>query len=180
MDVTITQMINNLSGQNIVADEVFVLITKYGVPLMVFAVVVQWWGKRPREKLRQTTIIAGVTSLLGLLIAQIILLFVHRVRPYDAGVSHLIVERTADWSFPSDHAIASTSVAFVFLLNGFGKHALAFFLAAALVCFSRIYVGMHYGTDILGGAALALVTAFLVNKLYPRGSKLNQWLVSWF
>ena len=180
MDVTVTQLINNLSGQNIIADEVFVLITKHGVPLMVLTVVIQWWGKRPREKLLQTTIIAGLSFLLGLLIAQIILLFVHRIRPYDAGVSHLIINKTADWSFPSDHAIASLSIVFAFSLNCFRKHALAFLCAAALVCFSRVYVGMHYVTDILGGAALALATAFLVNTFYPRGSKLNQWLVSWF
>ena len=147
---------------------------------MVLAVVFQWWGKRPREKLRQTTIIAGLTFLLGLLIAQVILLFIHRIRPYDAGVSHLIIDKTVDWSFPSDHAIASTSIAFAFLLNGFRKHALAFFCAAALLCFSRIYVGMHYGSDILGGAGVALFTAFAVNRFYPRGSKLDQWLVSWF
>lgn len=180
MDVNITQLINNLSGQNIFADQVFISFTTYGVPLMVLAVVFQWWGKRPREKLRQTTIMAGLSFLLGLLTAQIILLFIHRIRPYDAGVSHLIIDKTVDWSFPSDHAIASMSIAFAFLLNGFRKHALVFFCAAALVCFSRIYVGMHYASDIIGGAGLALLTAYAVNKFYSRGSKLDQWLVSWF
>lgn len=180
MDVTITQLINNLSSQNNFVDQFFILITKYGVPLMVLAVVFQWWGKRPREELRQTTIIAGLTFLLGLLIAQVILLFIHRIRPYDGGISHLIIEKTVDWSFPSDHAIASLSIAFAFYLNGFRRQALAFFSAAALVCFSRIFVGMHYVSDILGGAGVALVTAFLVSKYYPRGSKLDRWLVSWF
>ena len=155
-------------------------VTTFGVPLMVLAVVALWWSKYPRESLRQTAIMAGITFLLGLLLAQIILLFVHRLRPYDAGVSHLIIDKTVDWSFPSDHAIASTSIAFAFLLNGFRKHAFAFFCAAALVCFSRIFVGMHYASDILGGAAVALFTAYAVNTFYPRASKLDQWLVSWF
>ncbi len=180
MDVTITQLINNLSGQNNIADQVFILITKFGVPPMVLAVVVQWWGKRPREELRQTTIIAGLTFLLGLLFAQAILLFIHRIRPYDAGVSHLIIDKTIDWSFPSDHAIASLSIAFAYLLNDFRRLAFAFFCAALLVCFSRIFVGMHYASDILGGAGVALLTAYLVNTFYPRGSKLDLWLVSWF
>ncbi len=180
MDVAITELINSLSGKNIIVDQFFILITKCGVPLMVLAVIFQWWGKRPREELRRTTIIAGLTFLLGLLIAQFILLFIHRIRPYDAGVSHLIIDKTVDWSFPSDHAIASTSIAFAFLINSFRKHALAFFCAAALVCFSRIYVGMHYVSDILGGAGLALLTAYAVNRFYLRGSRLDQWLVSWF
>ena len=180
LDITITQLINSLSGRSAVADQFFILTTKYGVPLMVLAVIFQWWGKRPRVEWRQTTVIAGLTFLIGLLIAQIILLFIHRIRPYDAGVSHLIIDKTIDWSFPSDHAIASLSIAFAFLLNGFRRHALAFFCAALLVCFSRIFVGMHYASDILGGAGVALVTAYLVNKFYPRGSKLDFWLVSWF
>jgi undecaprenyl-diphosphatase len=152
LDVTITQLINNLSGQNNIADQVFILITKYGVPLMILAVALQWWGKSPRAELRQTTIIAGLTFLLGLLFAQVILLFIHRIRPYDVGVSHVIIDKTIDWSFPSDHAIASLSIAFAFLLNGFRRLALAFLCAATLVCFSRIFVGMHYASDILGGA----------------------------
>ena len=180
MDETLTHLINDLSGQSVVVDQVFIVITKYGVPLMVLAVIIQWWGKRPREESRQMTIIAGLTFLIGLLIAQVILLFIHRIRPYDAGVSHLIIDKTIDWSFPSDHAIASLSIAFAYLLNGFRRHALAFFCAALLVCFSRIFVGMHYASDILGGAGVALVTAYLVNKFYPRGSRLDQWLVSWF
>ncbi len=180
MDETLTHLINDLSGQSVVVDQVFIVITKYGVPLMVLAVIIQWWGKRPREESRQMTIIAGLTFLIGLLIAQVILLFIHRIRPYDAGVSHLIIDKTIDWSFPSDHAIASLSIAFAYLLNGFRRYALAFFCAAALVCFSRIFVGMHYVSDILGGAGVALVTAYLVNKFYPRGSRLDQWLVSWF
>ena len=177
MDITITQWLNRLAGQWSAVDTFMIAVTKFGVPLMVLAVIAQWWGSKPREALRQTTIMAGLSFLIGLGIAQIILLFVHRIRPYDAGISHLIIEKTVDWSFPSDHAIASTSISFAFLLNGFRKHALAFFAAAVLVCLSRIYVGMHYASDIFGGAGVALLTAYLVNKLYPRGSKLDRWLV---
>ncbi len=180
MDETLTHLINSLSGQSAFLDQLMIVTTKYGVPLMVLAVVFQWWGNPPREKLRQTAIIAGLSFLLGLLTAQIILLFIHRHRPYDTGVSHLIIDKTIDWSFPSDHAIASASIAFAFLMNGFRKHALAFGLAALIICFSRIYVGMHYVTDILGGAGLALVAAYLVSRFYQRGSELDRWLVGWF
>ena len=88
MDETLTHLINSLSGQNAFLDQLMIVTTKYGVPLMVLAVVFQWWGNPPREKLRQTAIIAGLSFLLGLLTAQIILLFIHRLRPYDTGVSH--------------------------------------------------------------------------------------------
>lgn len=180
MDITITQLINNLSGQNAILDQIFILITTYGVPLMVLAVIIQWWGRKPREQLRQTAIIAGLSFLISLLINQVILLFIHRLRPYDAGVSHLLIAKTVDWSFPSDHATASFAIAFAFLLKGLDKRAVGFFVAALIICFSRIYVGMHYVSDIIGGAGVALLTAYLVTMFYPRGSKWDQWLVGWF
>ena len=180
MDVTITQLINNLSGQNFVADLFFILITKYGVPFLVFVVVAQWWLGTPRLEARQTALKAGITFLLGLGLAQIMLLFIHRMRPYDAGISHLIVPPTVDWSFPSDHAIASLGIVFAYALSRFRREAFLFFVVATLICMSRIFVGMHYASDILGGAAVALVAAIAVHTLYPRGSKLDQWLVGLF
>jgi len=180
LDVTITQLINNLSGQNFVADQFFILITKYGVPFLVFAVVAQWWAGSPRPEARQIALNAGLTFLLGLGLAQIILLFMHRMRPYDAGISHLIVPPTVDWSFPSDHAIASLGIVFAYALSGFRRVAILFFIFAALICFSRIYVGMHYVSDIFGGALVALAAAVIVKRAYPASSKLNRWLIQIF
>jgi hypothetical protein len=44
-------------------------------------------------------VVAGLAFIIGLGLNQIILLFVHRIRPYDAGVSHLIVSWSGDWPF---------------------------------------------------------------------------------
>lgn len=59
----------------------------------------------------------GLSFLLGLDIDQTILLFVHRARPYDTGVSQLIIDTSNDWSFPSGHAIAAFAVAATFAVN---------------------------------------------------------------
>src|SRR5262249_1926564 len=44
--------------------------------------------------------------------------FVHRLRPYDAGVTHLLIAPSHDPSFPSDHSTAVFSIAFAYLLPG--------------------------------------------------------------
>lgn len=155
-------------------------ITAFGVPLMVLLVVLHWWGKRSRVHKRHICVAAGLSFLLGLALAQIMLLFIHRIRPYDAGISHLIVPRTADWSFPSDHAIASLSIVFAFALHGLHRWSVIFLALAALVCISRIYVGMHYASDILGGAAVALLAAYAVKRLYHQGSKLDRIITAIF
>ncbi|MDH8190437.1 undecaprenyl-diphosphate phosphatase, partial [Klebsiella pneumoniae] len=73
---------------------------------------------------------------LGLALNQLILLLVHRMRPYDGGVTHLLTAPSADPSFPSDHATASFAIAAAFLLHGMWRAGLGFLAAAALVMFS--------------------------------------------
>jgi undecaprenyl-diphosphatase len=180
MDGELTHWINSFAGQSALLDKIIIGITKFGVPIMVIVVLLQWWLGNPRLLARQAALRAGLTFLLGLAFAQLMLLFMHRIRPYDAGVSHLIVPPTVDWSFPSDHAIASFGIAFAYALSGFRRAALIYFAMALLVCFSRIFVGMHYVGDVLGGAAAALIAAIFVKRFYPAGSKLENWLVQLF
>jgi undecaprenyl-diphosphatase len=96
MDVAITRWINAPAGLHPALDTVLVGLTQFGVPLIVLLVAVQWWAPGDRLHARHTAIASGLSFLLGLAINQAILLFVHRVRPYDAGVSHLIIARSSD------------------------------------------------------------------------------------
>ena len=123
---------------------------------------------------RHAAISAGLSFLLGLGINQVILLFVHRMRPYDAGVSSLLIARSADWSFPSDHATASVAVFATFVIEKIRGRALVLFAMALLVCVSRIYVGTHYLTDILGGATTGIVAAAIVHWAYRENSRLDR------
>ena len=177
MDRTITQWINAAAGHYPLLDSLVVLVTKFGAPVLVLVVVLQWWSRHERPDVRHSCVTAGLSFLLGLALNQIILLFVHRIRPYDAGVSHLIIDRNEDWSFPSDHATATFAIAAAFLFQGLRRRGLAFLFAALLVCASRIYVGTHYASDILGGAATGVAAAAAVRALYRKDSRVAQTLI---
>src|SRR6266403_3486949 len=151
MDQAITQWISSPAGSNAPLDSVMIMATKVGVPLLVALVVTQWWSKIDRTHVRHTCIAAALAFLIGLGLNQIILLFVHRVRPYDAGISHLVISKSPDWSFPSDHATASVAIVAAFAVHGLPRRALLLGLPTLLICWSRIFVGTHYLTDILGG-----------------------------
>lgn len=71
-------------------------------------------------------------------------------------------------SFPSGHTTISFALAFV-LAKRFPAFRYLFYLAAALVAASRIYLGSHYPSDIVGAVVLGLLTGWLVsNKINAR------------
>lgn len=180
MDVEITQWINSFAGHDAILDRLMITITQFGVPLMILLVAVQWWAREDRTHLRHTAIVAGLAFLLGLGFNQIILLFFDRVRPYDAGITHLLIARSGDWSFPSDHATAAVAIAGAFALKQLPWRTLGFFGGAAVICWSRIYVGTHYLTDVLGGAATGLAAAVIVAAAYRKDTRLDKFATGIF
>jgi undecaprenyl-diphosphatase len=91
---------------------------------------------------------------------------------------HLLIDRSADFSFPSDRATACFAIAAAFLLHAMPRCGLVFFAAAVLVVVSRVYVGTHDASDVLGGIATGIVAAMLVRATYREGSKLDRLVTS--
>ncbi len=123
------------------------------------------------KKTRKTGAMVGVALILGLIIGNLTLKpLIARIRPYDMpGVEmELLIERLSDKSFPSGHTLASFEAATVLLINDkrFGIPAIAL---ASIIAFSRLYLYVHYPTDVLGGIILGVLIAFLacfiVNKV---------------
>jgi undecaprenyl-diphosphatase len=180
LDNAITHWINAAAGNSAFLDAAMRFVTQFGVPVIVLAVAAQWWPGTRRDRVRHAVVAAGLSFLLGLAINQVILLFVHRVRPYDAGVTQLLIDPSADWSFPSDHATAAIAVVAAFALHGLHRRALALLVLALIVCWSRIYIGTHYLTDILGGALTGLAAAIAVKLAYRPGTKLDRLITGIF
>jgi undecaprenyl-diphosphatase len=178
IDAALTAWINAGAGRLPPVDFIMIWISAIGVPLLVVAVALQWWVPRSDHPTRHVLVAAGLSFLLGLGFNQLVLLFVQRVRPYDAQISHLIIDRSADFSFPSDHATASFAIAAAFLLHGLPKRGFVFLAAAVLLAVSRVYIGTHYVGDVLGGAVTGIVAAFVVRAAYREGSKLDRLVTS--
>ena len=116
----------------------------------------------------------GIAMLMGLLLCNLALKpLCQRPRPYDyqyetfGKLIPLIIERQHDFSFPSGHTIASFEAAGVIAMNNkkWGIGALAL---ACLIAFSRLYLYVHYPTDVLVSVVLGLALAFVGNRLAHR------------
>ena len=77
----------------------------------------------------------------------------------------LLVDKQSDYSFPSGHscaAFAAATVCWKMLPRPYGGSIL---LLAALMAFSRLYVGVHYPSDVLGGILIGTAAGFAAMKL---------------
>jgi len=89
---------------------------------------------------------------------------VARVRPYDEIPALVpLVSKLSDWSFPSGHTCASFAAAYS-LTKSYGKKGALSYTVAVLIAFSRLYVGVHYPTDVIGGA----IVGFLGSAVFYR------------
>ncbi|MDG2865955.1 phosphatase PAP2 family protein, partial [Vibrio parahaemolyticus] len=109
----------------------------------------------------------GIELLIALFFSQIIVQFLKRTlgrkRPYKVldNLNTYGIEMK-DYSFPSGHTTASFCLATVFSLN-IPYLSVVFFIFAGLVGISRIYLGVHYPSDVLAGIILGIISSFIVH-----------------
>ena len=125
-------------------------------------------------KHRKMGLSMGVALIMGVVICNMILKpVVGRIRPYDYQLEFfqktipLLIEKQHDFSFPSGHTIASFEAAVAMLICN-KKLGIPAMILAVLIAFSRMYLYVHYPTDVIAsvilGTGLAFLGVFLVNK----------------
>ena len=86
---------------------------------------------------------------------------------YDINTSvKLLIGRQIDYSFPSGHTSASFAVAFALLAAKYKKLFIMTFILSVLIAFTRLYLYVHYPTDILAGMIIGIVFGLLSAPIY--------------
>lgn len=114
-------------------------------------------------KTRKSGIILMAALLVDLVVCNGILKpLVHRIRPFDVKTGiELLVKRPTDYSFPSGHTAASFASVMALYLAGEKKIWIPALILAVLIAFSRLYLYVHYPTDVLGGMVVGLAAGAL-------------------
>ncbi len=93
---------------------------------------------------------------------QILKPFFARVRPCDVNQAvQLLIPGPGGYSFPSGHTSSSFAAAGVIFFSGEKKLAVPAYVLAGLIAFSRLYLYVHYPTDIAGGILLGTILAYV-------------------
>jgi undecaprenyl-diphosphatase len=131
-----------------------------GLIWLVIAAVLAIWWRRPVIFLQ-----VAIADLAGQLISYGLKQWIGRVRPNDVYASPKpLVHAPHDGSFPSGHATISFACATTLAFYA-PRAAPAFFVLAAAIAWSRVYVGVHYPLDVLGGAVLGVGIAIALRWL---------------
>ncbi len=169
MDYSLYKTINGLSGGSF-ADGLFKLLATNLPAILVILIALTFlipWRQRRQER-RCGAVLATASAALALLIAQPIAHTVERLRPYLAhpAHAHLLIARSHDPSFPSDHAVGGFALALGVWLYDRTLGAVLLVLAAILA-FARVYVGTHYPGDVVAGALLGMIVAAALFLVAP-------------
>jgi membrane-associated phospholipid phosphatase len=169
MDYSLFKTVNGLSGGSF-ADDLFKLLAT-DLPVVLAALValaflIPW--SRLRQERRSGAVLATASAGLALLLAQPIAHLIDRARPYvtHPQATHLLVSRSPDPSFPSDHATGAFALAFGLWLYD-RRLGSGLLVVAAIQAFARVYVGAHYPGDVVAGALLGMAVAAVLFLLPP-------------
>lgn len=152
---------------NPVLDAIMPIITKFGdggVFWIALAVIFLIF-----KKTRKMGLCMGLALLMGFITGNLILKnVVARIRPYDLNPEiEILVKHLSDYSFPSGHTLASFEAATAIFINN-KKLGIPALILAVLIAISRIYLYVHYPSDVLAavilGIGFAVLSCMVINK----------------
>lgn len=160
--------------RNNVLNDIVVWFTSLGnaglMWILVIAALIAYKGTR-KEGLG-----CAVSLILCFIVVNVFLKnVVARVRPYDAIEQiRCLVEPQADYSFPSGHtAIAFAASVPVFIISD-KRLGVIMIIFSVLIALSRIYVCVHYPTDVIGGAVIGILCGVVTGMvIYPKLYSIN-------
>ena len=161
-DIKLLYFLNILAGKSQIFDFLTIFLASYLQYFLVAAFLLllyfSVYSKREKLTIFWVTAISVVVARLG--VTEIIRFFYHRPRPFLTYQLYPLISEN-DWSFPSGHSAFFFAMAMaIYLYNK--KWGVWFFIAAILMNISRIVAGVHYPSDILGGAVVGIAVGCLV------------------
>lgn len=113
------------------------------------------------RKTRRVGVTCAVAMVIELIVVNVVLKnWIARVRPYEL-IEELVlmIEKQKDFSFPSGHAANALACAWVLFRKLKKRYGVPALILALLICFSRLYVGVHYPSDVIAGIAVGIMAA---------------------
>jgi len=166
LDITVLQSLVGSQQSPTVFVCFGILAAKALIYLIPIHLIILWFYGSVEERRAVITIVEAI--IIGLILAFIIGKFYDRPRPFAANIVTALIHHRANPSFPSDHAIIFFAYVTCLYLFRYGNVANVALVLACLTCWGRVFVGVHYPSDVFAGAIIGFVVARLVFRYMPR------------
>jgi len=122
---------------------------------------------------------AFLFTSIAILISQCISHVYYHPRPFVMDVGRTLIYHAPNGSFPSDHMLIFSSIAFSYLFSAQRKLGIFLLIMAWLVAWSRVYLGVHFPLDMLGAFLLAFALNFFGLSVWNHyKEKMMQWVLT--
>ncbi len=167
LDTKVFNWVNGFAGKWVWLDYFGIFCADYlGYILLFILAILLLINFKKYWKMVAESLIAAIFA--RFVLAETIRMIWFRARPFvSSNFVPLIIQSSDEASFPSGHATFYFALAtIVYFYNK--KLGILFFVASFFIAVSRIFVGVHWPSDILAGAILAVATALFVYKLFNK------------
>ena len=138
-----------------------------------------WFWLRGNYDTKKQILKAFIFTSIAILISQCISHVYYHPRPFVMEVGRTLIYHAPNGSFPSDHMLIFSSIAFSYLFSAQRKLGVFLLVMAWLVAWSRVYLGVHFPLDMLGAFLLAFALNFFGLTLWNLyKDKIMQWVLT--
>ena len=165
MDLYLFQQINQFAGRWAWLDFLGIFFAEYfGYLLVAFLILFLVADFKKYWKLIFQAVASAI--LARLVIVNFIRCIWPRLRPFVNNEVNLLLEKNSA-SFPSGHAAFFFAISTIVYLHN-KKTGFLFFIGSFLICLARIFVGIHWLTDILGGVVVGVFSGLLIYQIFRK------------
>lgn len=161
-NISLFFLIFGFSNHSQTLDNLMIFITQNLIYLTILLMFILGFKGKMKEK--KALLLAIISIPVAILLIKGIHIFINEPRPFVNYHFSPLTDNTQDASFPSRHATIMAVIAFAYTYFR-SKWSLYFLLLMILVGISRIYVGVHYPLDVLGGFVVGIISLAIALQL---------------
>lgn len=172
------KIVNGLAGTRPVLDHMMIFLASEAIWIVPVFLLYLWFKKPKSDETQKNALVILTSILISLGLAWTINSVYFHPRPFAVGLGQILIHRPSDPSFPSDHTTILSAIAFALFYLEEYRTGIVFLAFSSLVGFARVFCGVHFPFDILGGYFVGFLGSTLTWKFRKKLELVLTWILN--